>query len=182
MKILALVGLAGSGKTTLATALESDHFWIRIRFAEPVKQMIHTLLTYQGLNPQTASLMIDSGLKEIPTPYLNNRTPRHAMQTLGTEWRELIDRNLWIDIWKRSLVGLPLNSKIVVDDCRFLHEAEAVRSMGGKILRITRPNVLPGSHISETEMNSIIPDFEIANNGTPEQLLQTALRILESWN
>ena len=182
MKILALVGLAGSGKTTLATALESDYFWTRTRFAEPIKKMMHTLLTYQGLDSKIASRMVDGDLKETPTIYLNNRTPRHAMQTLGSEWRDLIDRNLWIDIWKRSLVGLPLNSKITVDDCRFLHEATAVRSMGGKILRITRPNILPGSHISETEMNSIVPDFEIANNGTPERFLQTTLRILESWS
>lgn len=182
MKILALVGLAGSGKSTLAAALEFDRCWKRTRFAEPIKQMIHTLLTYQDLDSQIATRMVDGDLKEIPTIYLNNHSPRHAMQTLGSEWRDLIDRNLWTDIWKRSLVGFPQNSKVVVDDCRFLHEAKVVRSIGGKILRITRPNSLPGSHISETEMASIKSDFEIHNNGTPEDLLQTALRILESWS
>ena len=182
MKILALTGLAGSGKSTLATKLTNSAGWHRTRFATPIKYMISELLEYQGVIPELAWQMVDGDLKETATTYLNNRTPRHAMQTLGSEWRDLIDRNLWTEVWKNKLIEFPPNSKIVVDDCRFLHEAEAVRSMGGKILRITRPNILPGSHISETEMASIPIDFEINNNGTPDQLLQTAQTFLNNWN
>lgn len=184
MMILGITGLAGSGKSTLASLL-THCGWSQTRFASPIKSMIMDLLRYQGVERAYAIRMVDGDLKEQPSIYLCGQTPRRAMQTLGTEWRNLIDRNLWVEVWKNKLIEFPPSSKIIVDDLRFIHEAMAVRSMGGKIIRIVRPNATttPSStHASETEMVSIVVDQTIINDGSIPELLTKFHPFLSSWS
>ena len=94
--IIGLTGLAGSGETTVARHLMGMHGFVRHRMAEPLKSMLKAL----GLTEQ----QIDGDLKEVPCELLGGKTPRHAMQTLGTEWgRDLISQNLWVKAWCDSL-------------------------------------------------------------------------------
>lgn len=180
--IIALVGPKGCGKSTLALSLTGhEHKFITLGFAEPLKRMIQGLFLYQGLEPKETVRMIRGDLKEVPTPYLGGRTPRHAMQTLGTEWRDLIARNLWSDIWLRTVSDSLRDCNIVVDDMRFHHEAEAVRSLGGHIFLIQREgqDVPNDPHISEQEYRSIEFDGFIVNfENRPEAMLDQLLALL----
>ena len=57
--------------------------------------MLRKLLACPGADAGMIRRMIDGDLKEAPTPLFEGRTPRHAMQTLGTEWgRDRIGRDL----------------------------------------------------------------------------------------
>ena len=162
--IIALCGPAGSGKSTLADLLIERHGYTRLSFAAPIREMLRALLKCQGVPTFTVNQMLFGNLKEEPSPYFSGKSPRHAMQTLGTEWRDLIDKELWTSIWIRSSQFV---SKIVVDDMRFLHESDAVRNVDGKIILIERPGVGPGNHISEHEYLQIEPDFRIINDQEP---------------
>ena len=176
-RIIALCGPQGSGKTTLARLLVNQGYEPS-RFAGALKTMIHTLLMYQGVLLEEAVQMTDGDLKETPTPFLDYKTPRHAMQTLGTEWRNLISKDLWVNIWERSLNR---DSKIVVDDMRFLHEADRVHQLGGVVIKIHRPNNLNSdTHSSEQEYRKIFPDFIITNSSTPNKMLIDLNLFLES--
>ncbi len=167
--LIALIGSKGCGKTTLAKQLE-PYNWKKTSFATPIKRMLATLLLDQGVNSQDVAKMLYGEDKETPTPFLNYKTPRYAMQTLGTEWRELIDRNLWIDVWTRS-INLKVE-KIIVDDARFIYETNRVKSLGGKVFYINRPDLSSqDTHISEQEYLTINPDFIIQNDTTPENIL-----------
>lgn len=167
-QIIALYGPAGSGKSTLADLLIEHHGYIRLSFAVPFKEMLRALLRCQGVPPSVISQMLFGSLKEEPSPYLSNQTPRRAMQTLGTEWRDLMDKNFWTNIWLRSQEHV---AKIVVDDMRFIHEGETVRNVNGIIIRIERPGVGPGTHRSEQEYLQIDPDFRIINDQEPVNML-----------
>jgi hypothetical protein len=117
--------------------------------------------------------MLYGDLKETETKYLDYATPRRAMQTLGSEWRDLISRNLWVNIWENKIYSeLNRGRKITVDDARFIHEVNVIRNLGGKIVKIHRPGYEPQSseHISETEQSKIVPDFLITNDSSLENM------------
>jgi energy-coupling factor transporter ATP-binding protein EcfA2 len=178
--ILGIAGPKGSGKSTLANLLVNVG-WKRTGFAQPIKSMMRTLLLYQGADNHSVDQMLNGDLKETRTEFLCGQTPRWAMQTLGTEWRNLVDKELWTEAWKRNIRSYPSGTKILVDDLRFLHEARAVRNFNGKVILITRPGTGPGTHASEKEYLEISYDGAIVNDSTPEQMLTNLGSIMEYW-
>lgn len=163
-RIIALTGLAGSGKTTAAKHLVIGHGWHRVRFAGPLKAMMKALgLSYRE---------IDGDLKEAPCALLGGKTPRHAMQTLGTEWgRDLITPDLWIRAWRAVLSAVPPGVNVVVDDCRFPNEAEAVRAAGGVIVRVEREGAGQGAAGHSSEGYRVETGPVLTNNGTEQDFL-----------
>lgn len=167
--LIAVTGAKGSGKDTFAKGLIDEGFY-HTRFADPLKNMLRTLLQDCGLDPED---YIEGPYKEAPLDVLGGKTPRHAMQTLGTEWRDLIDRKLWSRLWRaKAELLLSSGTPVVVTDCRFIHEAATVRELGGYIVRVERPTRRDDGdkHISETEMALIEVDEVILNMGTINQL------------
>ncbi len=164
--LIALIGPKGSGKTTLSKHLQAAHGYIPTSFATPIKLMLQTLLEYQNLDKELIQHMLYGNLKEEETEYLAYRSPRFAMQTLGSEWRDLISRSLWTNIWENKTYSeLRRGKKFVVDDMRFLHEEESVRDLSGKVILIHRPGHVPSNeHISELEYLKIAPDLIINND------------------
>lgn len=156
--IVAFTGLAGSGKSTAAAHLVHCHGFQRVRFAGPLKAMLAAL----GLTPE----QIDGSEKETPCDLLGGKTPRYAMQTIGTEWgRYLIASDLWIRAWKAAVAKVPAGVPVVVDDCRFPNEAEAVRAAGGVIIRIDRPGAGAGAAGHVSEQHQIEAAAVIQNHG-----------------
>lgn len=175
--LVGLSGRAGSGKSTLAEALERRLGFGRVRFAGPLKAML------AAVSPELAE---ESG-KAHPSPLLCGRTPRHAMQTLGTEWgRQCIGPDFWTVLWRdklrrtasaMALYGSPV--RLVAEDCRFENEAAAIRALGGVIVRVDCPwTAGAGAHVSESGIAE--PDFVIANDvsGKPEIAIRRLLDVL----
>lgn len=167
--IIAFTGLAGAGKSTAAMHLVKHRGFERVRFAGPLKAMMAAL----GLTHE----QIEGSEKETPCALLDGKTPRWAMQTLGTEWgRNLIAQDLWINAWKAAVARMPSNTSIVVDDCRFPNEAEAVCSAGGICVRIERPGAGTASvHASETHQ---LPVAKTLYNTRDERSLRERVDVL----
>lgn len=158
--IVALTGLAGSGKSTAASLLTSQYGFKLEKFAGPLKDMLRAI----GLTEEE----IEGRLKNEPCDLLLGQTPRHAMQTLGTEWgRDKIHPDFWVNIW----MGRAADHRLcVVDDCRFPNEAAAVKTLGGRIIRLDRKfqslGEIVASHASEANFASLPYDFQINNDGS----------------
>lgn len=166
VRTIGFCGPAGAGKSTAAEHLMRHWRFQRVRFAGPIKAMMLAL----GLDPT----QVDGDRKEEPTPLLCGRTPRQAMQWLGTEWgRNLIGSEFWVAAWQAAVQaghlrqnwggGLPL---IVADDVRFANEAKAIRDGSGIVVRIERPGAGSAQgHDHTSERMDFVPDRMIRNSG-----------------
>lgn len=181
MILIGLTGLAGAGKSTAAAYLVRQHGFEVVPFAGPLKAMMRAL----GLDDRDLS-----AFKERPHPLLCGKSPRQAMQTLGTEWgRNLIGEDLWLNAWRARVESLaraeagasaalnrpPSALRIVVDDVRFPNEVALVHSLGGWMIRITRSGAGSASgagHASEIINDGLDVDAEIVNDGEPEAMFQ----------
>lgn len=156
--IVGFSGPIGCGKTTAATALEQIGF-TRVRFAGPLKAMMAAL----GLGTRE----IDGDRKELSCALLGGKTPRFAMQTLGTEWgRETIHDNIWINAWCNGVNSLPDGDPVVVDDVRFPNEAQAIHDLGGIVIGVSRFGCAPGTGcptVHSSEQFDFTPDFLLVN-------------------
>lgn len=155
-RVVGLTGYAGSGKSAAARYMVERHGFVQVKFAGPLKQMMRAI----GLGDEE----IEGCLKERPCALLGGKTPRFAMQTLGTEWgRALFGEAFWVNLAYAKVADvLDHGGRVVIDDCRFQNEAEALRGVGGAIVRISRPGVGPvNSHCSEAGIEA---DHEIVND------------------
>lgn len=179
MTLIAITGHKGSGKDTAAAALVG---YRNLKMAGTLKGMLAALYTLAGVPVTIIHEKIEGSLKEVPCDVLGGKTPREAMITLGTEWRDLIDRDLWSRIWFNQVCpllqrGIP----VVCTDIRFKHEADQIRALGGLIIRVERPGLeVDLSHKSESEMLEIEADVVIINNGTVEDLHERIAHVLQS--
>lgn len=169
--VIALTGLAGSGKSTASKYLVEKHGYQLVKFAGPLKDMLRAI----GLS----EAQIEGDLKETPCEWLQGATPRHAMQTLGTQWgRDCIGAGLWTELWVRRVNQIIAEGgHVVVDDCRFPNEAAEVRSLGGVVWRLVGRGGIAGGHESEAGCGD--EDLVIANDNSPNALfgrVEEALR------
>lgn len=180
MKLIGIAGRRRAGKDTAASAL-IDKGYALIKFADPLKAMLGTLLRIGGIEFNDLPNYIEGNQKEAPLAALCGKTARHAMQTLGTEWgRQLISEDLWV------LLALARASRVpaaVITDVRFPNEAEAIKRTGGTVIHIVRsdqPRYLDGAdgHASEADTDSIAADFTVVNNSTIEDLQKKILSIV----
>lgn len=172
-RLIGFSGFIGSGKTEATKHLIQRHGFIRVRFAGPLKDMMRAL----GLSDAE----VDGELKETPSALLGGKTPRYAMQTLGTEWgRNLIHSDLWTDAAMEQVRGhMDMGVSVAVDDVRFPNEVESIRAAGGKVIRITRAGVgpKPGGHVSEPI--DLPFDLEIFNDLSITDLREHLNELLE---
>lgn len=139
--------------------------------AEPLKNMLAALLSMRGVNQPTIQRMLHGDLKEEPTPLLCGKTPRHAMQTLGSEWgRECIGPELWVDT---MVDRCKMVNYVTITDARFPNEVEAQIEQGAVVVHVHRPNNPfnnGDTHPSEQHASSLPYHFLVLNHGTLDHL------------
>lgn len=162
--IIGLIGFKQVGKSTAAKHLEGRGF-IRINMKDALvaelRKNFPGLLEemckiYDRLQPFPDRFWTVDDLFEIKPPAM-----RALMQHYGTEVRRGDKDSYWTDQWEDA-VQKSGTQHVVVDDVRFLNEAEAVRHQGGILIRLVRPDITSGgTHASETEQLSIVADHTI---------------------
>ena len=174
--IIGITGRKKSGKDTIGDYLVNKHNYTRYGFADPLKEGIQRMFGFT--NDQ-----IWGDDKEMIDPFWGVSS-REILQIAGTELFQFelpkyipafqnIGRTIWVkrfEQWYKE--RYTTDRDVVVSDCRFLHEAEKIREMGGIILKVVRDTTLNefSDHPSEVEMSKIVPDFVIDNNSTLDEL------------
>ena len=168
--IIGLAGRKGSGKDTAAEVFVAGGYQ-HLKMATPLKMMLVTLLRYQGVDPHIIPRMIEGDLKEMPTAFLGGHSPRHAMQTLGTEWgRDQMGADFWVDIFLNTAAQF---THVICSDIRFPNELAAC----DLVYRIERPQPLAGDgHASESHIDELPVDAVFMNEAPSAQHFQAQVK------
>lgn len=190
-QLIGIIGAIGSGKDTCADYLIKHYSYEKLSFAKKVKDVASVVFGWdremlEGVTKESREW------REQVDPYWKI-TPRMALQKIGTEmFRKHIDDQIWV---KAVVHEMTNNNKykdanIVITDCRFENEIQAIKDQGGKILYIQRgttpewaskpfdPNA--GIHITDWNVYQFKEkaDYQIENNSSLEDLYNNLEKIL----
>ncbi len=111
-------------------------------------------------------------------------TPREILQLVGTDICRTVYPNYHIEVLLNSL---PDKGNIVVTDVRYENEAGAVRDLGGKILRLIRPDLNLSSDMYKHSSECALNDWDgftaiISNDQDLSSLYEKVNNFLEENN
>jgi hypothetical protein len=140
--IIGVCGLIGAGKDTIADYLVNIHQFRRESFANTLKDAVSAIFGWdrellEGRTKQSRAWreQVDPWWAErLSMPDL---TPRWVLQYWGTE---VVRRGFHDNTWIASLENKlrKSNDDIVISDCRFPNEIEAIKRAGGIVIRVHR--------------------------------------------
>lgn len=139
--IIGITGLISSGKDTIADYLCTFHGFKRISFASSLKDAVSLVFGWDRelLEGSTKS---SREWREEKDSWWSNRlgmdiTPRWILQYWGTE---VLRNHFHSEIWIASVENKLRLSKdnIVITDCRFPNEIEAIKKVNGITCRVER--------------------------------------------
>lgn len=132
--VIAIHGLKQSGKSTIARVLREEYGFVTVKFAGTLKDMMRGYFRTVGYSAEQTELLIEGpdAIREAPLACLHGKSSRYAMQTVGTEYRLLLDRDMWgnVALGKTSRLVREQGKKVVIDDVRFQHETDGIRAPG----------------------------------------------------
>lgn len=183
--LLGISGFAGSGKDTVADRLVDRWGFVKISFADRLREMalaIDPIVTFKRNHwwNRKTPFRYSEALEEIGYNEAKFKYPevRDFLQRLGTEaGRKLIDNNFWVNM---AMDEAAKHSRVVIPDMRFRNEAQAVLDKRGFTVQIKRPGVGPAnSHISEHDLAEWKFDLTVHNDATIEVLHAEADDLVE---
>ncbi|NWN87005.1 MAG: hypothetical protein HLX51_00460 [Micrococcaceae bacterium] len=100
---------------------------------------------------------------------------RRLQQIIGTEiGRQLVSDTIWVDTAMFTVKRMrDRGNPVVISDCRFDNEAQAVRDAGGIMVRVDRPSLTSqpvDGHASEQGVADELIDEVIVNDGDLDDL------------
>ena len=138
--LIGLVGFAGSGKGTVADYLVEKHNFVKMAFADPLKDAASIIFDWPR-NLLEGDTVPSRAFREKPDVFWSNKfgkqfTPRMALQQLGTEaCRGVFHQDIWVHLLEKRISQ---HNNVVVTDVRFPNEIEAIVKMGGHVVRVKR--------------------------------------------
>ena len=188
-KLIAFTGFKQSGKDTCAKYLINNHNFIQYSFALPLKEGVKAFFGWDDTQVN------DPVKKEEIDPFYGV-SPRYILQIFGTEimrnyvpslspeFKDKMGNNFWVNRFKQFYAKNP-DKYIVVSDLRYQNELDAVKSLGGVVVRVKRDSVIPSGPVHASEnIDSLQGIVYLLDNNvdifTLEEGLQTILSDLKS--
>jgi hypothetical protein len=198
-RVIGLIGHPGSGKDSCAAALAPLGFR-NVAFADALRAEVANAWRVD------LRMLTDRATKEVPLPALaigmcndprflhwavyfghslyDPRSPRWVLQRWGSDFRRNQDPDYWVRIvrrWAGRQIGIGLDH-MVITDVRLPNEAALVRDLGGRLVRVHRPDLSPmaadtANHSSESHAD-LSADAVIHNDASLDALQGEVQRVL----
>jgi hypothetical protein len=210
--IIGICGFIGSGKDTVADYLVNLHHFRRESFANTLKDAVAQVFGWDRTMLEGRTKMAREWREQVDSWWADrlgipHLTPRYILQQWGTE---VCRSGFHDDIWIASLENKLRNSRddVVISDCRFPNEIQAIKQSGGLVVRVVRgpepewynaavsvnrgPNGNStwslsgrkieqlGVHGSETAWIGTQFDVVLDNNGTLDDLYQQVKKLVSN--
>jgi len=204
--IIGIVGFINSGKGEVGDFLHREFKFKRDSFAKPLKDAVAVIFGWDRDMLEGNTEESRKKREEVDTFWsmVTGReiTPRLVLQIFATECvRNVFHQNTWT----ASLIKRNWNydADVVITDCRFKNEMNAIRKAGGLIIRVKRGDnpewyndmvkynngekstkiielrksgLIP--HISETDWIGYDFDYTIKNDGTLKELHEETEKLM----
>ena len=140
--IVGIIGLIASGKSTIANILVEDYGFIKVSFADTLKDAVAAIFGWprQLLQGDTEE---SRQWREQVDDYWSNVmghpvTPRWVLQHIGTDvMRNHFHKNIWVHSLMKKLTDP--NKNYVISDVRFCNEVDVILAQHGEIWEVQRP-------------------------------------------
>ena len=181
--IIGMCGLIGTGKDTVADILVNNYNFIKVSFADKLKDGVATVFSWdremlEGTTDESRTWREQKD--EFWSRETNEHiTPRLVLQMFGTDcMRNGFYNGIWVSIVKQQIINNP-NKNFVIPYVRFTNEAKMIKEVNGEVWRICRgpdpqwfisyvkDNIVPTDvHESEWQWAKLDFDCVIHNNDT----------------
>jgi hypothetical protein len=183
MKLLGIAGKKRSGKDTVASIIFEQYPNVQVMaFATRMKDICASTFGVP------IALFYDQSVKEIKISGWK-MSPREMMTTMdgaikGTYGADFFVRVIQQEYERLNALDYPDSPNIlIITDVRFDAEAEWLKSVGGKIIQVTRPTdekTDHSTHWSETGFNKKHIDYVINNDSSLDNLQNNIYKLLKS--
>jgi adenylate kinase family enzyme len=138
--IIGVVGFIGSGKGTVADILVEKHGFVKLSFADAVKDATAAIFGWPRALLEGDTLE-SREFRETKDEWWSKKfefdfSPRLALQLMGTEaGRNVFHQDVWVHALERKA---EMYKNVIIADVRFPNEIDWMRSKGGFAVRVQR--------------------------------------------
>lgn len=163
--LIGISGYKGSGKDTVTEIMKKylefngSFITYKYAFADPIKKGLSSAFDIP------LHYFYDGMMKEQTVDHIGV-SPRFLMDTFGTGYAQnTLGKDVWINQMKHRYQNTHGNFHFIVSDVRFKAEENAVRDLGGVIVKVHRPDIERDHSLeSESEIDMIVGDYEVYND------------------
>jgi len=131
--IIGITGLIGSGKGTVADILVDEHNYIKLSFADKLKDGVATVFGWDRAMLEGDSVESRDWRETVDEFWTKETgreiTPRLVLQEFGTDcMRNGFYQGIWVSLVKQEIINNPDN-KYIVPDVRFANEIQIIKTL-----------------------------------------------------
>ena len=176
---IAIEGLPGTGKDTLASHIHRKYGHEVLSFCEPLKRIVQQIYAFSDQQLFGPSKYRDAPDLRYPRGDGTFLTPRLALQLFGTEAGRACYEFTWFDMALKKAKIANINGKAwVFTDTRF--EVTKIRDTTGcKCVRVKRSGSIPSEHASDAHWK--LPDSLFDLVLTTDGSIEDTQRAFDAW-